>query len=362
MLLIFPIVLIGSQCEKRYLVRFKQPLKAYCKVYRIVNLILLFMYIRTCVPRTRGYNEDNKTIQLFLNELRYIFILLGIHLGQAYCPIAITGSIATGKSTVVKSLLEKYAASTTTKATTNRNTAPVTTGRKMFRIIDTDKIAHDILLSPSRLSSASSSLDDDRVVHTNDSIYTKILNTFGDKQVDNKNILNEDNEIDRRKLGDVIFQDRTKRHMLNRIAHPQIIRILIQQLFIGTYLRKELWICADVPLLYETTGKYTRYLFGCVVVVACSPDVQYERLRKRNPDLTETQCRQRIASQMPIDQKASRADIVIWNDGSYDDLSMSIQGAINELRQRMEHGQFSWLQYYILVAVGLFSYPILLNI
>jgi dephospho-CoA kinase len=195
---------------------------------------------------------------------------------------------------------------------------------------------------------------DDRLVNIKDSVYTKILNKFGDKEIDNKNILNEDNEIDRRKLGDIIFQDRIKRKMLNRITHPQIIRILIQQLFVGTYLRHELWVCADVPLLYESS--YTRYLFCCIIVVACSPDLQFERLRKRNPDLTETQCRQRIASQIPIEQKVSRADVVIWNNGTYDDLTTAIKEATNELQRRMQHGQFSWLQYFVLVVIGLFSY------
>ena len=352
--LILPIFLISSQCEKRFLVHCKQPL-AYCKIFRIICLILVFLSICTFIPITRGHHEEHEILQTILIVLRFAFILQGIHLGQAYCPIAITGSIATGKSTVVKSLLETDADGLTTIERTD--TTSVIKKTKMFWIIDTDKIGHDILLSPSRLSLESSSLNDDRLVHANDSIYTRIVNTFGDKHIANKNILNEDNEIDRRKLGDIIFQDRTKRQMLNRITHPQIIRILIQQLLIGTYLRKESGICADVPLLYESS--YIRYLFGCIIVVACSPDLQYERLRKRNPDLTETQCRQRIASQIPIEQKASRADIVIWNNGTYDDLVGSVHQSVNELQRRMQHGQFSWLQYYVLVAAGLFLYLLL---
>ena len=349
-LLILPIVSIGSQCEKRYLVRCKQPI-TFCKAYRIFCLILLFFCIHKCLPRTTRKTEDHVTIRLLFNLMQYCFIILGIYLGQAYCPIAITGSIATGKSTVVKNLQEISMddCGATTPPT------PLMKKKKLFRIIDTDKIGHDILLSPAQLSLATPI--DDRLVHINDSVYSKIVNTFGDKQLGNKNILNENNEIDRRKLGDIIFQDRTKRQMLNRITHPQIIRILVQQLFIGTYLRNELLICADVPLLYESS--YVRYLFSCIIVVACSPDRQYERLRKRNPDLSETQCRQRIASQIPIEQKVSHADIVIWNNGTYDDLSASIHQAMNDVQRRMRHGQLSWLQFYVLAFVGFFIVSLL---
>jgi dephospho-CoA kinase len=352
--LTLPLFSIISQCEKRFLVHCKQPM-AYGKIYRIMSGLLLFLSIHKCLPRTTIKTEDHEIIRIVFYLLRNGFIIMGIHLGQAFCPVAITGSIATGKSTVVESFLKMNVDSLSKNSTIYKGSNMKK--RKLFRIIDADKIGHDILLSPTQLSKESSSHIDNRLVHPNDSIYTKILNTFGDKQIDNKNILNESNEIDRRKLGDIIFQDRAKRQMLNRITHPQIIRILVQQLFIGTYLRKELWIFADVPLLYESS--YLRYLFSCIIVVACSADRQYERLRKRNPDLTETQCRQRIASQIPIDQKVAQADIVIWNNGTYDELSTAIQQALNELQRRMQYGQLSWLQYYILIlVVGFLSYPI----
>ena len=347
--LILPLVSIGSQCERRYLVHCKKPI-AYCKLYRILILVLVFMFIHKYFPRTKSKAEDHEIIRIVFNLMRYSCIILAVHLGQAFCPIAITGSIATGKSTVVESFLKICVDDSLTNAATSIKTDSTNKKKKIFRIIDTDKIGHDILLSPAQLSLAPSPAIKDRLVNANDSVYTKIVNTFGDKQNQNKNILNESNEIDRRKLGDIIFQDRFKRQRLNRITHPQIVRCLVQQLFIGSYMWKELWICADVPLLYDSS--YLRYLFNCIIVVACSPDQQYERLRKRNPDLTETQCRQRIASQISIEQKVSRADIVIWNNGTYDDLSRTIQLAINELQRRMRHGLFSWLQYYVFVIAG----------
>jgi hypothetical protein len=104
--LTLPIVFIGSQFEKRYLVQCKQPIY-YCRGYRILCLLLLFASIHRCLPRSISKAEGHDTFYILFDVLRYSFIVLGIHLGQVFCPIAITGSIATGKSTVVQILLEK---------------------------------------------------------------------------------------------------------------------------------------------------------------------------------------------------------------------------------------------------------------
>jgi len=60
-------------------------------------------------------------------------------------------------------------------------------------------------------------------------------------------------------------------------------------------------------------------------VVACNPTLQLERLHSRNPDLTIEQCQQRIASQIPIEEKARKADMVIWNDGSLKSLKSQVR-------------------------------------
>eukprot|EP00985_Skeletonema_marinoi_P019512 scaffold11214_cov104-Skeletonema_marinoi.AAC.1 len=68
-----------------------------------------------------------------------------------------------------------------------------------------------------------------------------------------------------------------------------------------------------------------RLLFGTIIVVACKPDLQLERLHKRNPDLTLEQCRQRIASQIPVEKKAAKAHVVIRNDEDLKSLKCQVQ-------------------------------------
>mmetsp|Transcript_38362 Transcript_38362/g.89193 ORF Transcript_38362/g.89193 Transcript_38362/m.89193 type:complete len:158 (-) Transcript_38362:416-889(-) len=96
-------------------------------------------------------------------------------------------------------------------------------------------------------------------------------------------------------------------------------------------------VLVDVPLLYES-GKVMKYLFGCVILVACGlndisdcdeekdnrKSEQFKRLRKRDPDLTEEQCLGRIKAQIPISRKAQMADVVIMNNGSLKDLEENI--------------------------------------
>jgi dephospho-CoA kinase len=356
--LTLPICIIYSQCEKRYLVRSKQPIK-YIKIYRIIGwslLLQLFIVVgylfdqgifpiystTTTILSQQSMSQINP---MLLNLIRMVFILIGIYLGQSFCPIAITGSIATGKSTVEKLLVENNIPTVNSVEGNNNN---VKGDAKLFRIIDLDKIGHDIILSPSRLSSKPAN-GIPWLVKSNDSVYPKILQTFGDTDIDYKNILDEDNEIDRRKLGDIIFQDPNKRRILNHITHPRIRSIMMQQILMGTYFNPKSIICADIPLLYET--RTVQWLFPCVIVVACTRNIQYERLHKRNPDLSEEQCRQRIASQLPIERKVAQADIVIWNNGNVDDLMKEVNIAKLELIRRMNHGSYSWYEFLVVIGV-----------
>jgi dephospho-CoA kinase len=217
-----------------------------------------------------------------------------------------------------------------------------------FRIIDTDKIGHQILLSPARLARKHDDQGDLYVVMPDDSVFERVVAVFGDKSVDNKNILTEEGEIDRRKLGDIIFQDGGKRKALNRITHPCIIRVMLQQLMAGSLFSRGSVVCADVPLLFESGSM--RWLFGLIIVVACDPDLQYRRLCQRNPDLTEKQCRERIASQIPIDRKAALADILIWNDGTLDALSTHVSRVKLHLQNRL--GGRDLIYQYLCIAGG----------
>jgi dephospho-CoA kinase len=106
-----------------------------------------------------------------------------------------------------------------------------------------------------------------------------------------------------------VFADPEKKRALEQILHPRIRR----QWALEAESRRdstELFL-ADIPLLYETAGET---LCDRVVVVACSPRVQRQRLLERSalePGVAE----QMIAAQMPLSEKMARAGHVVWNNG-----------------------------------------------
>lgn len=225
------------------------------------------------------------------------------------------------------------------------------TRRGTFRIVDTDRIGHDILLSPRRLTNNRGGDEGPYSVAPGESVFPDILKLFGDAAVDNKNILTDEGQIDRRKLGEIIFQDNGKRRLLNRITHPRIIRVMLKQIASGTYFGKESVVCADVPLLFESG--LLRWLFALTIVVACDSDLQFERLRNRNLDLSSQQCRDRIASQMPIREKVTLADIVIWNNRNLDDLSEEVERVRTEIVDRLHDGPISLLNFVVIFGAAL---------
>ncbi len=177
--------------------------------------------------------------------------------------IGLTGGIATGKSTV--SDLIRAAG---------------------IPVLDADRIAREVVLP-------------------GNPAYHAILEAFG------TGILQPDGRIDRARLGHLVFADADARRRLNAIVHPPVRRIIASRL-------KQLdaegarFAVVDIPLLFET-GDPTSYVE--VVVVYADPAVQLQRLMARD-GLSETQAMRRIAAQMPIDEKARRADTVIDNGGS----------------------------------------------
>jgi len=228
----------------------------------------------------------------------------GATLGATLQPVGLTGGIACGKSSVSKLLREPSKE----------------ISKDAFAVIDVDAIAHDILV-PGQMGV--------------DCGYKRVVNAFcGD------DIFVESNEevpsIDRRKLGDIIFRDTGKRRALNRITHPLISRIMMKQIVREGFHPSNAdtsIVSVDIPLLYEV-GLVMRLLFGIKVVVACNEDVQLQRLMERNKDLTKEQCQDRVKSQIPVTKKAQMADIVIWNNGSMDDLLLQVEDVRKEVLTR----------------------------
>jgi dephospho-CoA kinase len=122
-------------------------------------------------------------------------------------------------------------------------------------------------------------------------------------------VFSSDEALNRAKLRAIIFGDATKKHALEGILHPRI----------RSHWRAEAkkhrnspdFFFADIPLLYETGGER---LCERVAVVACSYKVQLGRLMERM-SMKESEAKQMINSQMPLEEKIRRADHVAWNNG-----------------------------------------------
>jgi len=119
-------------------------------------------------------------------------------------------------------------------------------------------------------------------------------------------IYSTDGRLNRELLRTIVFADPEKKRALEQILHPRIRR---QWAFEAESQRDSIFF-ADIPLLYETGGET---LCDRVVVVACGPRIQRERLMKRT-FLDRAAAEQMIAAQMPLIKKIARADHVVWNN------------------------------------------------
>ncbi|MSN97387.1 dephospho-CoA kinase [Bacillus paralicheniformis] len=138
--------------------------------------------------------------------------------------------------------------------------------------------------------------------------YQKIAETFG------QGVLLETGDIDRRKLGEIVFANEEKRMQLNAIVHPEVRKMMIKQR--DEAIRAgERFVVLDIPLLYESG---LEHLTDKVIVVWVPMELQLERLMKRNR-LTEDEALNRIHAQHSLDEKKKKADAVIDNSGSLKD-------------------------------------------
>jgi len=131
----------------------------------------------------------------------------------------------------------------------------------------------------------------------------EILGQFGG------GVFSPDGDLNRTKLRAIVFADAAKRRTLEQILHPRIRRQWMAEA--NKYRNSPDFFFADIPLLYETGGET---LCERVVVVACSRNIQLDRLAKRK-SLKRSEAEQMINSQMPLEEKIKRADHVVWNNG-----------------------------------------------
>lgn len=177
--------------------------------------------------------------------------------------IGLTGSIASGKSTISEMLKEKG-----------------------YPIVDADKIAR-LVVEPGTPS------------------IQAIQKTFG------REVLHEDGSLNREVLGRRIFGNEEERNKLNAIMHPAIRAEMMKQK--ETHLANgENTVVMDIPLLFES--KLESFV-DQIIVVSVHPDIQKKRLLGRN-QLTVEEAENRIGSQLPMAIKEAAADAIIDNNGT----------------------------------------------
>jgi dephospho-CoA kinase len=131
--------------------------------------------------------------------------------------------------------------------------------------------------------------------------FRRIVKAFG------KSILDEEKAIDRKKLGAIVFKDAAKRRKLERITHPLVLKELSRRLKAAKGVAY-----AAVPLLFESGAES---LFDLTMTIEAPAAARRRRVARRDA-LSEAQVGERIAAQMTEKERASRADVVIRNDGS----------------------------------------------
>lgn len=185
--------------------------------------------------------------------------------------IGLTGSIASGKSTVAGMLAAHG-----------------------LPIVDADLVAR-VVVEPGTPTLA------------------RIAEAFGTE------VIATDGTMDRAKVGSIIFHDETQRAVLNGIIHPAIRAEMLRQrdehIANGAPV-----VVMDIPLLFESK---LQHFVEKIIVVSVAEELQLQRLIERN-GFTEQEARARIATQIPVAQKEADADAVIHNNGTLEETSKQL--------------------------------------
>ncbi|CAF0964207.1 unnamed protein product [Adineta steineri] len=155
------------------------------------------------------------------------------------------------------------------------------------------------------------------VVEPGKPAYNLILKYFG-----HLNILENNNQnLDRKRLGEIIFTNEQMRKQLNKCTHGYIRREAFKQL-IEHFFQLQPIVIWDVPLLFEVG--LNRYLSN-TLVISCDQTIQLDRLKQRDNMNDDQQALQRINAQMNLEEKCRLARYVIDNSGTKDVLHKELQ-------------------------------------
>ena len=200
--------------------------------------------------------------------------------------VGLTGSVGTGKSTATNFFRELGA-----------------------YIIDWDELAREVMRPHLRA-------------------WKEIVEYFG------KDFLNEDLTINRQKLAEIVFSDKEKVAKLNQIVHPEVFKEDERITNEIKSLDPDALIIKDIPLLFELT----RPIFvDKVVVVSASEQTQLRRLEEKG--MSREDVRNRIKSQLPLEEKVKSADFVINNDGLLEETKKQVEEIYSLLRKGEPHGK-----------------------
>lgn len=195
--------------------------------------------------------------------------------------VGLTGSIATGKSSVAKIFSELG-----------------------FSVIDADYLAH-------------------KAYEKGQKAYDKIVKEFG------SDILDNHMNIDRKKLGKIVLQNKEQLSKLESIVHPEIEKIRNSELKKIERVDKNAIVIYDIPLLFE---KNLKKMFDVTIVVYTDKKTQIERLMKRD-GLSKKEAEKRINLQIPVEQKIKMADFAIDNSKDIDYTKKQVEKLAFKLRQ-----------------------------
>ena len=193
--------------------------------------------------------------------------------------VGLTGGIACGKSTVA-ALMREFGC----------------------HVLEADKLAHQ-LMEPGQPA------------------YLEILRDFGEQ------ILSADQRINRAALGEVVFRDSKRLKRLNEIVHPRVIQEQDRQL--AAWERDGVPVAVVEAALLIEAG-YHKHV-DRLVVVWCRPEQQWERLQARG--LTSEQIAQRIAAQMPLEEKRRLADDEIDCSGTLEATRQQVEELVKKVKQ-----------------------------
>ncbi len=200
--------------------------------------------------------------------------------------IGLTGNIASGKTEVAKIFKELGA-----------------------KVIDADEIARE-------------------VVEPGEAAWQEIVEEFGG------NILNPDGSINRKKLGEIIFNDDKKREQLNRITHPRIMTKLKET--IDNYKKENVkLVIIEAALIVERGGLLK--LIDELIVVSADAETQIERIMTRD-GLRRDEALSRMESQMPISEKTKHATYIIDNSESLEETRKQVEEVWEKITTELPQG------------------------